>query len=394
MRLFNNKNKQDIFLLIDQMLDSGLTFLFIAVGGVLLLPEDMSKVVWSQSIALLCVLFISCFTTQYLLLRYAHQGFRYWGGHFFVFVFLSVIVIYASFSSLHIVVMYLALIMSEFLRRYAYYTNKSDLALVVTCLTLIVFLLSCVGQFYDFYILGWNEYIYTYSLTKVFFLTILFFVFVNSDHKDEPYKKIDIYSFKESISLGFVFSVITVVYWLISQGFLIYSKGVISDDSFVEIRVSQNVFGLVTMFISVFDAYYLKRNKESSGVLFDKVYYIKLALFVFVFSCLNIIFVYFLSVTVYAHLRLMEYAWYFFISQILFLLSRLPVLIIKIRYSIQALLYIYVFSFLISAVYYVIRIDPMNSFVVVESLLIGNLTLFLAVFCFAIVKEMNYEQVN
>lgn len=394
MRLFNNKNKQDIFLLIDQMLDSGLTFLFIAVGGVLLLPEDMSKVVWSQSIALLCVLFISCFTTQYLLLRYAHQGFRYWGGHFFVFLFLSVIVIYASFSSFHILVMYLALIMSEFLRRYAYYTNKSDLALVVTCLSLIVFILSCVGQFCDFYILGWNEYVYTYSLTKVFFLTILFFVFVNSDYKNGTYKKIDIYSFKESISLGFVLSVITVVYWLISQGFLIYSKGVISDESFVEIRVSQNVFGIVTMFISVFDAYYLKRNKESSGVLFDKVYFIKLALFVFVLSCLNIIFVYFLSVTVYAHLRLMQYAWYFFISQILFLLSRLPVLIIKIRYSIQALLYIYVFSFLISAVYYVIRIDPMDSFVVVESLLIGNLTLFLLVFCFAIVKEMNYEQVN
>ncbi|EMG7886244.1 hypothetical protein V5L11_004326, partial [Enterobacter hormaechei] len=72
-----NKKAQSLIFTVDQIMDSGLIFLFIAIGGNLLSGTEMAKVVVAQSIALVCVLFCSCFTTQYLLLRYKNQTHSY-----------------------------------------------------------------------------------------------------------------------------------------------------------------------------------------------------------------------------------------------------------------------------------------------------------------------------
>ncbi|EGK4892323.1 hypothetical protein IO976_000256, partial [Escherichia coli] len=65
----NSNKRQTLFFSLDQIIDSGLVFIFIAIGGNLLDKSDMANVVLFQSVALVSVLFCSCFTTQYLLLR-------------------------------------------------------------------------------------------------------------------------------------------------------------------------------------------------------------------------------------------------------------------------------------------------------------------------------------
>ncbi|EHU9592886.1 hypothetical protein KZZ11_002302, partial [Escherichia coli] len=69
----NSNKRQTLFFSLDQIIDSGLVFIFIAIGGNLLDKSDMANVVLFQSVALVSVLFCSCFTTQYLLLRYKKQ---------------------------------------------------------------------------------------------------------------------------------------------------------------------------------------------------------------------------------------------------------------------------------------------------------------------------------
>ncbi|EKS5050161.1 hypothetical protein QB862_001879, partial [Escherichia coli] len=62
----NSNKRQTLFFSLDQIIDSGLVFIFIAIGGNLLDKSDMANVVLFQSVALVSVLFCSCFTTQYL----------------------------------------------------------------------------------------------------------------------------------------------------------------------------------------------------------------------------------------------------------------------------------------------------------------------------------------
>ncbi|MCZ4206368.1 hypothetical protein N2165_14585, partial [Escherichia coli] len=55
----NSNKRQTLFFSLDQIIDSGLVFIFIAIGGNLLDKSDMANVVLFQSVALVSVLFLS-----------------------------------------------------------------------------------------------------------------------------------------------------------------------------------------------------------------------------------------------------------------------------------------------------------------------------------------------
>ncbi|EKK5502903.1 hypothetical protein PN813_003669, partial [Enterobacter hormaechei] len=236
-------------------MDSGLIFLFIAIGGNLLSGTEMAKVVVAQSIALVCVLFCSCFTTQYLLLRYKNQTHSYWLKLFLFFVVITAAIIVVWFKSPLILSLFFIGIVSEFFKRYCYYTDQSLISGCAMISTATIFTVMMLLAWFKIITFDSTSYVYFYCLAKFLPLLIVIPFFFKSKEKSKahavcnnPFKHI----IQDSLKLGGVFSIITIIYWVTNQGFFILFKNEIPANELVKLRITQNVFGIVTMLITLY----------------------------------------------------------------------------------------------------------------------------------------------
>lgn len=388
---------QNVLLSLDQAIDSGLVFIFIALGGVLLQSEEMANVIISQSFGLVCVLFCSCFTTQYLLLKYSGQSIIYWLKHFVLFFTATAIVIFCLYNSLDVFLLFSVGVFSEFIKRICFYKNLSLFSLISTICTFMGFFsLVVIYPYAANFELNGEYYIFSYSVAKIF---PLLFLLVCLFFKDKV-NKIDIIyneheflyeTIKQSIKCGGVFSVITIIYWCINQGFVLYFKDILPPGELVNIRVSQNIFGVVTMLIALYDAIFLKKHLNIEGKIFNINGYLKFILTSSLLILFNVLFLYVLSLTIYKSLDILRYTFFLALSQWLFLMSRMPILIIKLRYNLFALLFIYVVSLLFSVIYMFIAFNNIEFIFIIKAISLANFLILVLSISLVVYKEKIYE---
>lgn len=386
------KNKQSLLFSFDQIMDSGLVFLFIAIGGNLLNKTEMASVVLAQSISLVCILFCSCFTTQYLLLRYKEQSHWYWTKVFLFFFIITSGVVFFWFDSLLILSLFFVGMLSEFLKRYCYYVDRALVSSSATFLTVICFFI--------FLLLAWLEviniddkiYILFYSAFKFFPLLGIILYFLLSERHRRNVKNSESLNIVvvDSLRAGGVFSIITIIYWITNQGFFIFFQKDIPAIELVQIRVTQNVFGIVTMLITLYDSLFLKKNINSDNKIFDSGKYLKFAFFALLLIILNYIFLYVSSLTIYKDLDVFKYATYLALAQFFYLLARMPILILKLRYSLSLILLLYIFSLIISICYLLLRQNSTDFIYIVQSIALANALVFIFSLTIAVKKEKDY----
>lgn len=391
-----NFKNQNLLFTLDQILDSGLVFLFIALGGLLLTKNAMADVVLAQSTALVCVLFCSCFTSQYLLLKFKNQPSKFWAVIFLVFFFIVIAIISCSLKSYEISLLFAAGIFSEFIKRYSYYQELSFPSFCATASTSFGFL-SILAFLYSTNVSVDDKiYIYLYVFAKLLPLigVVIYMLFVK--RKDSSgFNMQDIsFAFLDSLKCGSVFAAITIIYWVTNQGFFVLMQNTIPASELVEIRVTQNVFGIVTMLITLYDSVFLKKNIKSDVKIFSGGSYLSFAVMATILIVVNYLFLYVLSLTVYIHIDVLKYSVFLALAQWFYLLSRMPILIIKLRYSLIAILTVYVVSLIVSSIYLLINQDDSSYLYVVEAIALANFTTFIFSFFIVIIKERGYEQVN
>lgn len=260
--MINSKKAQSLIFTFDQIMDSGLVFLFIAIGGNLLSSSEMANVVVAQSIALVCVLFCSCFTTQYLLLRYKEQGHRFWLKLFLFFVILTTCIIVFWFKSTLVLSLFIVGIISEFAKRYCYYSDQALISGCAMLTTVFIFSLIIILAWMKLISFDANRYIYFYSIIKLLpLLSVFLFLMLKVSANSSIIKNESLYLVvQDSLKLGGVFSIITIIYWVTNQGFFILLKHDIPASELVKIRITQNIFGIVTMLITLYDSIFLKKK--------------------------------------------------------------------------------------------------------------------------------------
>ncbi|EIZ3454025.1 O149 family O-antigen flippase, partial [Escherichia coli] len=301
----NSNKRQTLFFSLDQIIDSGLVFIFIAIGGNLLDKSDMANVVLFQSVALVSVLFCSCFTTQYLLLRYKKQSSLFWLKLFLFFCIITMLIVSLWFQSAEILFLFFVGISSEYIKRYCFYINNSCLSFFSTIITAFIFFVFILMCWLNFMRINSTIYIYIYSGAKLIPLTIICcFLFIKTKfNSDGEYEMPSLwYAITDSLRFGGVFSVITIIYWITNQGFFIFFHDRMPAAELVEIRVTQNVFGVVTMLIALYDSMFLKKNIENKNKIFDWRSYFKFLVISIVLITFNFILLYILSITIYKHL--------------------------------------------------------------------------------------------
>ncbi|CCJ92029.1 hypothetical protein ACN5L5_001035 [Cronobacter turicensis] len=383
----HNKKTQSLIFTADQIMDSGLIFIFIAIGGNLLDGTEMAKVVVAQSIALVCVLFCSCFTTQYLLLRYKNQTHSYWLKLFLFFVVITCAIIALWFYSPLILSLFVIGIVSEFFKRYCYYTDKALISGCAMILTAMIFTVMMFLAWFKIITFDSNSYVYFYCLAK--FLPLLMGVlFVKSKEKskihavsNEPFKHV----IQDSFKLGGVFSIITIIYWITNQGFFILFKNEIPANELVKLRITQNVFGIVTMLITLYDSIFLKTNINNDKKIFIWKKYFNFIIVAIGLIIVNYFILYLLSITIYIHIDVFEYAFYFAMGQLFYLFSRMPILVMKLRYNLRLILILYLVSLLISLTYLFLNKNKNDFQYIVESIALANFLIF--VFSLIIVSK-------
>lgn len=387
------KKNQNFWFSLEQLLDSGMIFLFIAVGGVVLSYEEMEVVVLSQSLALASVLFCSCFTTQYLLVKYKGQSGYYWFRILFTFSILIAFVSCFLTGSPFVVLLFISSIASEFSKRYCFYTERSFLSLLSTLLNLAIFSLLLLFFYYDGY-LSSSTYIMLFCFSKIIplcFVWLYFFI-----KRERKVTKDDGFFFgiKESIKYGSFFSMMTMSYWMTNQGFMVFSSGDISPQDLVEMRMTQNIFGIVTMLVVLYDTIFLKKNISNHERIFHIKGYLKFSIFSLSIIVFNLFVLYLLSMSFYKDIDVVKYAFPFAISQLFYLLVREPILILKLKYNLSILLWIYTFSLFFSYGYFFLFKGSEFPIYVVESIIIANFLVLLISLLMVIFKENRCGKVN
>lgn len=387
-----SKKAQSLIFTFDQIMDSGLIFIFIAVGGNLLSSIEMASVVVAQSIALVCILFCSCFTTQYLLIRYKQQEHSFWVRLFLFFIILTSAIIVIWFKSTLILSLFLVGIISEFFKRYCYYTDQTLISACAMLSTVMIFMTSILMAWFKLISFDANSYIYMYCTAKFLPLMVMFVLF-----KSKMKLRVHIgcnnsfvLSIRESLKLGGVFSIITVIYWITNQGFFIFYQDEIPSAELVKLRITQNVFGIVTMLITLYDSIFLKKNINNDNKIFNWQSYSQFCTIAFSLIAFNYLILYVFSRTIYSHIDVLQYSLPLALSQLFYLLARMPVLILKIRYNLTMILILYVVSLTISLCYLFLKQSETDFQYIVQSIALAN---FLVLFFSLIIvfkKEEKY----
>ncbi|MCE0800531.1 hypothetical protein LVQ77_09480 [Buttiauxella sp. S04-F03] len=387
---------QSVLFTFDQVMDSGLIFLFIALGGVLLSKIDMATVVLAQSTALVCVLFCSCFTTQYLLLKYKKQNIEYWMALFGFFYIITLVLIFFILQSPQIILLFTVGIVSEFLKRYCYYYELSLMSFLSSMTTVVLFCITMIFTYAGYAPLSSDFYIYYYAGAKLMPLIIVVIAITVKNRKCQlmAEKNNVFHAIKDSLKCGMVFAIITIIYWTTNQGFFILLQDKIVPGDLVEIRITQNVFGVVTMLITLYDSIFLKKNINNDKKIFNRVAYLKFAFVASVLIAVNYIFLYILSLTMYNGIDVLKYSIYLALAQWFFILSRMPILILKLRYNLNVVLLVYGFSLIVSGAYLYININSTTYFYIVEAIALANFLTFAFSSLIVVIKESDYGKVN
>lgn len=388
--------KQSVLFTLDQVVDSGMVFLFIALGGIILSKIDMATVVLAQSTALVCVLFCSCFTTQYLLLKYKKQSKIFWVVVFGFFYIVTLFFMSFFSESWQVILLFTAGITSEFLKRFCYYCELSFISVCSTITSVFIFFI-CIGfAFFGHVLLNAIFYIYCYVVARVIPLIGVFLLIgINKNAIQCKVDKVKIFEgIIESFRCGAMFSVITIIYWITNQGFFVLLQNKIPASELVEIRVTQNIFGIVTMLIALYDSIFLKKNIDNNNKIFNKSVYLKFVSAASILVVMNYIFLYFLSLTLYHNIDILKYSCYLAIAQWFFLLSRMPILILKLRYNLNVILMVYVLSLVVSSAYLLASENSSTYFYVVKAIACANFLTFIFSSLIVIAKEKNYGEVG
>jgi hypothetical protein len=387
-----SKKAQSMIFTFDQIIDSGLVFLFIAIGGNILGSSEMASVVVDQSIALVCVLFCSCFTTQYLLLRYKEQGHRFWLKLILFFAIITSGVIVFLFESYLILSLFLVGIISEFGKRYCYYSDQALISLYAVLTTAFIYCFIILMSWLKLISFDADSYIYFYSAIKFTPLLIMFFVLIfKIDSKDSEIINENFYLVvQDSLKLGGIFAIITIVYWIINQGFFIIFKDRIPASELVNLRITQNVFGIVTMLITLYDSIFLKNNIDNQEKIFSFRTYFQFVAVALSLIVVNLLILYLFSVTIYSKIDVFKYALYLSLAQLFYLLARMPVLILKLRYNLTLILILYVVSLCISLIYMFLNRSSADFQYIVQSIALANFLVLFFSLVIVFKKEKRY----
>lgn len=390
--MIQSKKAQSLIFTFDQIMDSGLVFLFIAVGGNLLSSSEMASVVVAQSMALVCILFCSCFTTQYLLLRYKEQGHFFWLKIFSFFVIITAGIIILWFKSILILSLFVVGIVSEFFKRYCYYSDQALISGCAMLSTLIVYISVILLAWLKIISFDANSYVYFYSAVKFLPLLIVLALLIFKDNSraitvnNENFNQV----VQDSLKLGGVFSIITVIYWVTNQGYFILFQNEIPADELVKLRITQNVFGIVTMLITLYDSIFLKKNIDNDKKLFNCKTYFQFAVVACGLIIFNFLILYVFSITIYWHIDVFKYSLYLSLAQLFYLLARMPILILKLRYNLTLILVLYIVSLVISLSYLFLSRCNTDFQYIVQSIALANFLVLFFSLVIVFKKEEKY----
>ncbi len=342
-------------------------------------------VIISQSIASLFILFCSCFTTQYLLLKYNNESFSYWCAIFFIFFITITPLLYVVPNSIYCFLLFLSGSLSEFIKRLCFYSNKSLISLCFSLVSFLIFVVMVIIIYFCNIKVDSTYYIILFFSMK-FIPLALVFIFI----KGKSYQKVNITgvvnAFVSSTKMGGVFAIVVAIYWCINQGFIVFSKDNISSSDLVSIRITQNVFGLVTMVASLYDSIFLKNTLNKTSELIEYREYSRFIMMSFVFIIFNTILLYVLSITIYNEIDVLKYSVYFSVSQFFYLIARGFILVLKVRCNLIILFSIYFISFIFSFSYFIVSgIDSSQH--LAQSIMIANILIFVFSFSFLIIKR-------
>lgn len=364
--------------------------------------KEMAEVIVAQSTALACILFCSCFTTQYLLLNYNNQSHTYWVSHFVVFFIIISAAISVFFPSLKIFILFFAGAFSEFFKRLFFYSNKSLYSLSASMFSGAIFFTVIAFCYFSGKTLNAELYIWSYCLAKIIPLFVLMSGTCHSATESSNRMQAGqlqyqafisklTYDMLDAFKYGGIFSLITIIYWITNQGYLVLLQNDIPADELVSIRITQNVFGLVTMLVSLYDSIFLRKSIKAKTKDFNKKEYIKFSLFSLAVILGNFLFLYVLSLTFYKSIDVLKYALFLGGAQFLYLLARIPILIIKLKAKLKVIMCIYVFSLFTSAAYLLAFKNENSFFFLVNAILIANFFTFLFSLAYVIVDSKKYE---
>lgn len=352
----------------------------------------MADLIFAQSMALVVILFCSCFTTQYLLLRYKKQSHDYWARLFSFFFAISVAVIFLWFPSIEIFILFVTGIISEFLKRYCYYINYSLISFSAMLSSVSLFIIFIACSWLDIFNLNHNTYLLCYCGARLFPLAgVLIFLYFSPKKEmrtqdDEGIK----YAIVDSFKNGGVFSIITIIYWITNQGYFILLQDSLPASELVDLRVTQNVFGIVTMLIALYDSIFLKKNIENKQGIFHFSSFLKFSGLASFMIIINYVLLYVLSVTIYKHIDVIKYSLLLAIAQFFYLMARMPVLILKLRYNLSVILGLYVFALLVSLIFLFTNKNSTDFQYIVQAIALANFIVFISSLFIVYVKEKNY----
>ncbi|HBD4144418.1 TPA: O149 family O-antigen flippase, partial [Escherichia coli] len=104
----------------------------------------------------------------------------------------------------------------------------------------------------------------------------------------------------------------------------------------------------------------------------------------------NFILLYILSITIYKHLDVFKYSICLALAQFFYLSARMPVLILKLRYSLSIILWLYVCSLFLSSCYLFLKHNDYDFQYIVQSITLSNFFIFLFSLLIVFYKERIY----
>ncbi|MNV06900.1 hypothetical protein D3C71_973010 [compost metagenome] len=195
---------------------------------------------------------------------------------------------------------------------------------------------------------------------------------------------------QDSLKLGGVFSIITIIYWVTNQGFFILLKHDIPASELVKIRITQNIFGIVTMLITLYDSIFLKKNIDNQDRIFSFKSYSQFVIVALSLILFNFLILYLCSITIYSQIDVLEYAFYLSLAQLFYLLARMPVLILKLRYNLTLILILYIVSLCISLFYLFLNKSNTDFQYIVQSIALANFLVLFFSLVIVFKKEKKY----
>ena len=139
------------------------------------------------------------------------------------------------------------------------------------------------------------------------------------------------------------------------------------------------------MLITLYDSIFLKSNINNDEKIFIWKKYFHFIFVAIGLIIVNYLILYFLSITIYIHIDVFEYAFYLAMGQLFYLFSRMPILIMKLRYNLTLILILYLVSLFISFAYLLLNKNNSDFQYIVESIALANFLIF--VFSLIIVSK-------